>query len=158
MDKRLSDPFFSSTREIIKQMADIDININEVQEIDNSEIVSYGVASIINFSGKIKGRFMIDLEADLALKIAGNILGEPCTNLKNRIFVAAISELNNVIAGDANTYINNNYSLDLRLATPVVYSGKNIVIVTSKIISTTLLCSTVYGKMKLNVGFQGGLV
>lgn len=158
MDKRLLEPYFDSSKNIIKQMTDINVEVNEYQELENGEMISYGIASIINFSGKLKGRFMIDLEADLALKIAGKILGETCTNLKDRMFVAAISELNNIIAGDANTFINDTYSLDLRLATPVVYSGKNIIILTPKVTTSTLMCNTVYGKVKLNIAFQGGLV
>lgn len=157
MDKRLEEPYYNSTKKIIKRMVDIDFEECEGEELENGEIISYGVGSIINFTGKIKGRFMIDIEVDLACKIASKILGKPCDNLKDRVFIAAISELNNIIAGDANTYINDTHSLDLRLATPVAYTGKNIILLTPKVISSTLLCNTSHGKIKLNIGFQGGL-
>lgn len=157
MDKRLEEPYLNSTKNTIKRMVGIDIYECKDEELANGEIISYGVGSIINFTGKIKGRFMIDLEVDLACKIASKILGKPCYNLKDRAFIAAISELNNIIAGDANTYINNTHSLDLRLATPVAYTGKSIILLTPKVISSSFLCITASGKIKLNIGFQGGL-
>ena len=157
MDKRLEEPYLNSTKNTIKRMVDIDIYECKDEELGNGEIISYGVGSIVNFTGKIKGRFMIDLEVDLACKVASKILGKPCYNLKDRAFIAAISELNNIIAGDANTYINDTYSLDLRLATPVAYTGKSIILLTPKVISSSFLCTTTSGKIKLNIGFQGGL-
>jgi len=157
MDKRLEGPYYTSAKKIISEMVEIDIQECENEEMDNGEIFSYDVGSIINFAGKIRGRFMIDIEANLAFKIASKILAKPCDDLKERVFIAAISELNNIIAGDANTFINNKHSLDLRLATPVAYTGKSIILLTPKVISSTLSCNTDYGKIKFNIGFQGGL-
>lgn len=157
MDKRLEEPYFSSAKKTIKRIAGIDVEECEDKDLENGEIISYGVGSIINFTGKIKGRFMIDLEADLAFEIASHILGKPCNNLKDRAFINAVSELNNIIATDANDYINSKYSLGLRLATPVAYTGKSIILLTPKVFFSTLLCNTPYGKIKLNIGFQGGL-
>jgi CheY-specific phosphatase CheX len=157
MDKRLEEPYFSSARKTIKQIAGLDIEECEDKDLDNGEIISYGVGSIINFTGKIKGRFMIDLEPDLAFLTASKILGRPCDNLKDKDFIAAVAKLNNIIATDANGYINDTYSLELRLAAPVAYTGKSVILLTPKVFSSTLLCKTSFGRIKLNIGFQGGL-
>jgi chemotaxis protein CheX len=158
MDLELVEPFIRSTKEIVKQMADIDLELNGLPDIGEGEVLSYGVASVINFSGKIKGRFVIDMEPGLALTIAGNMLGEECRETKDRMLLAAISEMNNIIVGDANTNINNKYSLGLRLATPIVLAGKNIIIATPQISFAALVGKTAYGNIRLNIGYQGGVI
>lgn len=155
MDNNYYQPFFKSSQDIIMQMTGIAVELKGSHDSAANEIASYGVASIVNFSGKMRGRFMIDLEPKLALKIAEGVLGEPYGDIKDRMVIAAISELNNIIAGDANTQLNNSYSLGLRLVPPVVYSGTNIVVVTPKLSSMTFLCTSEYGNLKLDIGFQG---
>lgn len=157
MDKRLEKPYFSSARDTIKEIVGIDIEECEDEDLDNGEIISYGVGSIINFTGKIKGRFMIDLEPDLAFITASKILNKACDNLKDKEFIAAVAKMNYLIATNANNYINNSYSLELRLATPVAYTGKRVILLTPKVFSSTLAFKTTYGKIKMNIGFQGGL-
>lgn len=157
MDLKLVEPFVKSAQDVIKQMTDIDIEISGEPYNYEGDLNSYGVSSIINFSGKIKGRFVLDIDPVLAFKIAENLIGEYCDNAKDRMFLAAISEINNIIAGDANTSINNELLLSLRLAPPIVFSGNNVVISTIKMDSMVIDCKTSYGNMKLNVGFQGGV-
>lgn len=157
MDKRLEEPYITSARKVIKQILDIDIEECNTKDSDNGEIISYGVGAIVNFTGKIKGRFMIDLEPGLAFLTASKIIGKTCNDLKDRAFIAAVAELNNIIALEANKYINTTYSLDLRLAAPVAYTGRSIILLTPKVFSSSLSYKTAYGKIKLNIGFQGGL-
>jgi chemotaxis protein CheX len=87
-----------------------------------------------------------------------NMIGEKVTNIKKHLFLSGISEMNNIIAGDANTFLNNSYSLGLRLAPPVVFTGKNVVVATSQFIESSFIeCNTNFGELKLSISFQGGL-
>lgn len=155
MDLRWVNPFKNSTKNIIKQMTEIDLELREKPYDYDGEIVSYGVASVINFSGKIHGRLVIDIYPELAKKMVSELMGEVYDNIQDRMFLAAISEINNTIAGDANTELNNDYSLGLRLAPPIVMSGKNIVLTTSKMTSTICKFSSPFGDVRLYVGFLG---
>ena len=156
MELKLVEPFIKSAQDVIKQMTDIDLEVSGNPYSQEGDLSFYGVVSIINFSGKVKGRFIIDIMPSLAFKMAENLMGEPCNDMKSNMLLAAISEMNNIIAGDANTSINNELSLGLRLAPPIVFTGKNIIIATSRIDATIIPCSTPYGNIKLNIGFQGG--
>jgi chemotaxis protein CheX len=157
MDKRLVEPYINSVRTILRDMTAIEITeINEVNT-EQDEFASYGVSSAITFSGKIKGRFVIDITPDLARAMIFNMTGEKMDNVKDLLFLAGISEMNNTIAGDANTVLNNEYSLSLRLAPPIVFAGKNIMVATSKTESVTFEGTTKQGNFKLNIAFQGGL-
>lgn len=152
---RYSKIFSNSFINILNDMANIKVENILGEKESQDEIKSYGVASIISFTGKVKGRFLIDFESNLALKIANNILTENFTDTKERMVLAAISELNNIIAGDANTILNNEKSLGLRLSTPIVLTGKNTVLSSPKIKSESVEGETKYGKFRLNIGFQG---
>lgn len=154
MSVQLSNPFIDSTREILKKMADIDVNVTGALSSGDESIMSYGVSSIISCTGKIKGRLLLDMEQSLAVAIAQNITGYAYTSAKEYMVLASVSELNNIIAGNAITQINNQYSLGLRLAPPVVLTGRDVRISIPKISSASLDCVTKYGKLKINVAFE----
>ncbi|MEN8904952.1 MAG: chemotaxis protein CheX [Clostridiales bacterium] len=153
MDMRLIDPFVNSTKNIIEEMTQINIDILEKPYFEDGDMESFGVASVINFSGKMRGRFLIDISKSLSNEIVYCMLEEKL-NLKDRMYVAAISEMNNTITGDANTFLNNEYHLGLRLAPPIVFTGRKVVISASKIDSFSVKGKTKYGEFKLNIGFQ----
>lgn len=157
MSVQLSNPFINSVKDILKKMADIDVSVAGALNSGNESIVSYGVTSIISCSGKIKGRLLIDMEKGLAIAIAENITGIYYAEAREQMVLAAISEVNNIIAGDAITVINNQFSLGLRLAPPIVMTGKDVVVSIPKISSTSLDCTTKYGRLKINVAFERGI-
>lgn len=155
---KLTQPFIDSAQNIIKDMAGIELEVSGYFYPDIEDIISFGVSSIITFIGKIRGRLVLDMDPKLALKIAENINSEKYgNNVKEMIVLASISELNNVIAGNANTYLNNHYSLELRLAPPIVFTGIKPIICIPKITSESIDCYTKFGRLRLNVAFEGGV-
>lgn len=157
MSMELYSPFVNSVKSIMMQMAHIDLAASGTLYSENDEIVSYGVSSIITFSGKTKGRLLLDVEPGLATTIAQNVLGVYYGSAKDYMVLAVISELNNTIAGDAITCINDKHSLGLRLAPPVVFSGKDTVVSIPKVSSLSVDCITKYGKLKINIAFERSL-
>jgi chemotaxis protein CheX len=159
MDDRLINPYLISIREIIHQMAGITIEATGDEVPENEEITAYkGVTSIITFAGRIKGRLLLSLEASLAITIAGNTTGEEAESIRDMTVLTTISELNNIVAGDANTHLNNKFKLGLRLAPPVVLAtSKETIISLPKITSRTVEYLTDQGKLKVNIAFEGGI-
>lgn len=160
MYKKLMDVFVNSTESILKEMADIDIIKKSPPFTIEEDFNSLGVSSTITFAGNnsTKGRFIIDISESLTLEIVKNILSQNVYNIKERLALSCISEMNNTIAGDANTYINNNFKLGLRLAPPIVFAGKNIKVANAKLESVNVVCETSFGNMNVNIGFTGGEV
>lgn len=154
MSMQLSNPFFSSVKSIMKSMADVDVDVTGTIVTGNDEIVSYGVTSMVACVGRIKGRLLIDMEQSLAVALAQNITGVYYASAKEYMVLAAISELSNIIAGDATTTINNEFSLDLRLATPIILTGRDVIVSIPKLSSTSLDCVTRYGRLKINIAFE----
>lgn len=157
MDLQLYQPFMQSVQSILMEMANINMDFDGEYYAESDEITSYGVSSIISYSGKLKGRLLIDLEKTLALKIAENITGTTYTSTNEYMVLASISELNNIIAGDGITKLNNSFNYGLRLAPPIVFSGKETVICIPKISSVSVNCITPFGKMKVNAAFERSL-
>lgn len=157
MDHRLVTPFIDSATNIIKEMTGVVLSDIGALTTEKSDLRSYGVTSVITFAGKIKGRFVIDLEPALAVIFMRVLMGEEAPVIKDRLMLGCISEINNIIAGDANTWLNNQYGLRLRLAPPIVFTGKKVILAASKLESVTVLCKTAPGAFQLNIAFQGGL-
>ncbi|AGX43029.1 chemotaxis protein CheX [Clostridium saccharobutylicum] len=138
------------------KMADIKLTSDGEAYKDNSDITSFGITSIISFAGKGKGRLLLDIETNLAMKIAKNIMGEDYDNPRDDMLLATIGELNNTITGAAITDINNSFSVSLRLSPPIVFTGKDVVIAIPKINSISRIYTTEYGNLKMNIAFEGG--
>ena len=158
MDLQLYQPFMESFRTILLQMTNIEVLQEGDYFTENDEIVSYGVSSIIAYSGKIKGRLLLDFDATLALKIAENITGTQYDTTHEYMVLASISELNNIVSGDGITKLNNQFSYGLRLAPPIVFTGKDTIICIPKITSVSLNCNTLYGRIKINAAFERSLL
>lgn len=157
MEPQLTQAFLISAQNMIMQMTGIKSKVIRDFLPEKDEYVSFGVGSIISITGKIKGRLLLDMEPTLALGVAETVMGEKYRSVKERMVLASISELNNIIAGDANTYLNNQYHLSLRLAPPVAFAGHNPLVCIPKIASASAECSTSYGLLRINVAFEGGL-
>ncbi len=157
MDEKFLQPFCDTTQTVLKQMANINIIDKTGFTIEKDDMVTYGVVSIINFMGKIKGRLVIDMETELSLYLSSQILDEDFSNPKDKMVLFSVSEINNIIAGNSNTELNNKYSLNLRLSPPIVFTGKETILSIPKISSWTKQYITNYGQFKINIAFEGGI-
>ena len=148
--------YLESTQNVVKQMMDIIMSPMD-EKIDEPEgFQSLGVASVITFSGKIKGRLIIDMCPEFAFEATQRVMGEPCNDLGDKMLAALASEMNNTIAGDANTKLNDLFNLGLRLAPPIVATGTNMVVSSNKMDAVTVRYKSEFGESKINVGFQVG--
>lgn len=154
MDPRLYSPFLDSAKNILKQMANIEIKERGNFYCEEDDVKSLGVSCIVSFSGKINGRLLLDLKPSLAVQVAKNLTGIDYPSPKDFMVLASISELNNTIAGDGITVLNNQHSLSLRLAPPIVFTGTDSLICTPKFPQVSLDFTTDFGDMKLNIAFD----
>lgn len=153
---QLYKPFIRSVCDTFAMMASMKVYIEGAFSAETEEIISYGVSSIINYTGRIKGRFLLDMQPSVALTLTQNILGAYYSNVRDEMVLATISEMNNVIAGNAVSALNDMYSLGLWLSPPYIFTGKNAVIVLPRIRSASVGCNTLYGKLKVNIAFERG--
>ena len=156
MNPTLSKPFLESSKDMIYQMASIQLEAEGDYQEQNTDIASYGVTALITFAGALKGRLLLDLEPSLATEIVEKVMGESYDSMKDPTFMGMIGELSNIVGGDALTNLNNQQPLNLRLASPAVFLGKDMIISIPKIQSSTINLVSDQGKMRINVAFEKG--
>jgi len=154
MNKEFIQPFVNGVRNVLKKIASVDVKTNEESFEENSEIKSKGVTSIISYSGKINGRFLIDMNSETAISLTRRITGRTYDTAKEPMVLSTVSELNNIIAGDGLTDINNKFSMGLRLVPPIVFTGDNALICLDKIPSESVNINTEYGDIRINIAFE----
>ncbi|HBF38656.1 MAG TPA: hypothetical protein DDW50_15225 [Firmicutes bacterium] len=157
MRQEMIAPFLQSTQNMIEQMSGITVTADGGFYEEQSELVSLGLATLVSFAGKVKGRLLIDMEPSLAVAFAKAVNDENYTSDREFMVLMSAGELNNIVAGDANTLINNQFQLDLRLAPPVIISGVGSIIRIPKISSMSANLMTLQGKLKVNIAFEGSL-
>jgi len=54
-------PFVESVKKVLKEKADIEI-CEEKFYTENKDVQSLGIACVVNFFGRIKGKFLIDMK------------------------------------------------------------------------------------------------
>lgn len=153
MDSSLYIPFVQGSQNIIRQMAGVQVEFDEKADVGGQEISSLGVTSIVTFAGVRRGRLLIDMEPELALYMTNTIIGSEFDNAREYDVLTTISELNNIIAGDAITKLNNEFDLSLRLAPPIVLCGDQPIISVPKLTSVTINGRSDYGNIKINIAF-----
>ncbi len=156
MNPTLTKPFMESAQNMIYQMAAVQLDAEGDFQEQQGDISSYGVTALITFAGALKGRLLIDLEPTLASEIVEKVMGESFESMKDPTFMGMIGELSNIVGGDALTNLNNQQPLNLRLASPAVFLGKDMIISIPKIKSSTINMKSDVGNMRINVAFEKG--
>lgn len=156
MNPKLTNPFLVSTKLMIEQMASVQVETEGDFYEQSGDIASYGVTALINFAGALKGRLLLDLQPSLAKEIVKKVMGETHDDMKDPTFMGMVGELSNIIGGDALTNLNNQQPLNLRLSSPAVLFGRDMIISIPKIQSSTINLTSNHGKMRINVAFERG--
>lgn len=156
MDKRLTAPFFESVKNVLMELAEIEISPQGDIFEDKADIDSLGIASAVTFTGKLRGRLLIDMEPALAIELAKNALMEEFDTVRDRMVMAAVSESANMASGNAITILNNLGKLGLRLAPPIVFTGNKVIIAIPKIPSVSGFFTSGAHKLRINVAFERG--
>ncbi|MDU2065988.1 MAG: hypothetical protein E6713_14270, partial [Sporomusaceae bacterium] len=82
MDKRLTDPFSASLVRMVFAMTKLQCTSFGATNYSVKPITSFGVASLIHLTGKICGRIMLDVEAEVALALTEKITGTRYTSAR----------------------------------------------------------------------------
>lgn len=97
-------PFLMAATSIIKDVCGIEMTVGKPY-VKNSEFASDSVIIMIGVTGEMRGQVMIALSYTKALEIASNMMmGMPVAELDD-MAVSAISELGNMIMGNAATIL-----------------------------------------------------
>jgi len=114
-----------SVKKVLKEKADIEI-CEEKFYTENKDVQSLGIACVVNFFGRIKGKFLIDMKRDLAFALAKNIKGEDFDPEDEPMVLKPFQTLSKIIVNKAIEELNNLYSAKIEAAPPIVLKGKTL--------------------------------
>lgn len=114
-------PFLISAKQVLQQVCQIDIRIGQVVK---NELFIDGepLFIMLGVTGEITGQVLIVMDHEVALDIASRMMmGMPVTEI-NDMAVSALSELGNMIMGNAATILSNNNTL-IDITPPTLITG-----------------------------------
>ncbi|TCO79479.1 chemotaxis protein CheX [Marinisporobacter balticus] len=149
MNVELINPFIKTSKDILKQMANISSDTGEIY-IKDASFDTPNVMIMIGLTGEIQGQVILGMDKELAKKIASNMMcGMPVENL-DIIAKSAISELGNMILGNTATLLSNQ-DVTIDITPPTLLVGEKISISTSLDKTITVPLNTEYGIIELDI-------
>ncbi len=123
-------PFIGASTTVLKQMANIDTKIGKPY-VRQSPYTGGDVVILIGITGEIKGQVIFSFKQAEALKIASNMMGGMVLTELDEISKSAISEMTNMILGNAATLLSNK-GIVIDITPPSLLMGQALQISTQK--------------------------
>jgi chemotaxis protein CheX len=149
--------FAISVTSVVEEMTGICLNKIVPPHEEYNLFRTKGLTSIINFSGKINGRLILDMDILLAEGFYNKIFDETSTGNNDENLLLLIIEMNNTIAGRAITKLNNQNNLNLRLSPAMVFSGNNPIVSIPIMDAYSFEMSCESGSIKVNIAIEGNV-
>jgi len=123
-------PFIEASQTVLKQLTQLDTKLGKVY-LKNSPYQSEDILIMVGLTGKIRGQAVFSINRPFALKIASiMMMGMPVVEF-DEMSKSAISELANMIMGNAATILYNR-GINIDITPPSLLVGENMQITTSK--------------------------
>lgn len=134
-------PFVEASKSIIGMICGTEVRMGKLS-LRNSPYIVNQVVIMIGVIGKIKGQVCFELTVDSAKKIASAMMGGMPVAELDEISKSAVSELGNMIMGNAGTlFESNNVSIDI--TPPSLLTGDKIEVSTK--VATIVVPMTIVG-------------
>ncbi|MDP5272627.1 chemotaxis protein CheX [Chengkuizengella axinellae] len=104
MDKNYIHPFLESASNVLEQVVRVRPTSGEL-EIKDVKYLDRHIWILIGMSGHLKGEILFGLPEQVALKIVSEMMGGFQVNELDDMSQSAISELGNMISGNASTLL-----------------------------------------------------
>lgn len=155
MDIDYINPFIEASQTVLKQIASIDAKLGKVY-LKESPYKSDCILILVGLTGMIRGQAVFSMSKTLAMSIASSMMfGMPVTEL-DEISKSAISELTNMILGNAATLLYNR-GKNVEITPPSLLMGDNMTISPNKMktVCVPLLLDN-NGVIELDISIEGG--
>lgn len=117
------EPFVNSTSMVLDSVIQSDIARGDVS-VANGDALDGDIAILIRLAGDSDGNIILSMDADTALKVCSVMHSHEFTAM-TPLGIDSISELANMIAGNASSVLND-MGYDFRISTPLVITRTGI--------------------------------
>ncbi len=124
-------PFIEASKTVLNQTAGIDVKLGKVY-LQESPFKSNSIIIIVGLTGKIRGQAMFSMAMDVGLFIASCMMGGAPVPELDEMAKSALSELTNMILGNAATILYNK-GLAIDITPPTCLFGENLQISNNKL-------------------------
>ncbi|MEN6313563.1 MAG: chemotaxis protein CheX [Clostridiaceae bacterium] len=123
-------PFIEASQTVLKQIASLEAKLGKVY-LKTSPYKSEDIIILVGLTGKMRGQAIFSMSRDFGMKIAScMMMGMQVTEF-DEISKSAISELANMIMGNAATLLYNR-GINIDITPPSLLMGENMQITSSK--------------------------
>lgn len=145
-------PFISATFEILKMVADFN-PVKGKLTLKNEPVPSYGVSVLIGVVGEVKGQVIYSLSEKTAMGISSKMMmGMPVEEF-DEMAKSAISELANMITGNASTQLSSQ-GFEVDISPPTLVTGTNVHITTNTMQTIVVPVQTEEGIFEINIALE----
>ncbi|HOA96597.1 MAG TPA: chemotaxis protein CheX [Acetivibrio saccincola] len=130
MNVEYINPFIEASRTVLKQITGIDAKLGKIF-VKTSPYASDNILIIVGLTGKIRGQAVFAMNQYVALDIASSMMGGIETVELDEMSKSAISELANMILGNATTILYNR-GIGVEITPPTFLMGENMQISNTK--------------------------
>lgn len=147
-------PFIEASQTVIKQIASLDAKLGKVY-LKTSPYKSEDIIIMVGLTGKIRGQAIFSMKREFGLKIAScMMMGMPVTEF-DEMSKSAISELANMIMGNAATILYNR-GMNIDITPPSLLMGENMQITPNKMKTICIpLEIDEFQKIELDISTEG---
>ncbi|MFN8578435.1 MAG: chemotaxis protein CheX [Candidatus Sericytochromatia bacterium] len=122
MKENIAPIFASSAEEVLLSLCDCDINVDDIQNIKLYKTLDE-INIILGISGQIRGQIIYGMSESFALSIASHMMELHITEADD-LTISALSEIGNIITGNASTKLSD-LGLLCETTIPKVIRGKD---------------------------------
>lgn len=115
-------PFVEASQSVIKMLLNTEAKLGKLH-LRNSPLSFDQVVIMIGVIGKIKGQVYFELSRDTAKKIASIMMGGMPVDELDEMSKSAVSEMGNMIMGNASTIFSNN-NIGIDITPPALLTGE----------------------------------
>lgn len=120
MKAEFINPFVVSTCDVFSMMLACELTRGQL-EMKQDTIPAYEISGVIGMTGRAAGTIVVSLSREMAIRVAGALLGEQPDSINAEV-IDAVGELANMVAGGAKARLE---GLELSIGLPTVICGKN---------------------------------
>lgn len=123
-------PFIEASQTVLKQIASLDAVLGKVY-LKTSPYKSEDIIIMVGLTGKIRGQAIFSMSRDLGMRIASSMMMGMQVIEFDELSKSAISELANMIMGNAATFLYNR-GINIDITPPSLLMGENMQITPNK--------------------------
>lgn len=125
VDVKLINPFLEAALSVVKTACNMDVRVGK-PEISKTEFDESSVIIMFGITGQVKGQVLLDIKEQKAKQVASGMMMGMAVDTLDTMSLSALSELGNMVMGNAATIFSNN-GLLVDITPPSTLIGRLII-------------------------------